>query len=84
MHVYVSLILLPENRASYKLQPKSNLSLQVVTHNLSQRHENTRQVNMYILLGVNETFVTCSGGARGSLVVKALCYKSEGRGFDTR
>jgi hypothetical protein len=22
--------------------------------------------------------------ARGSVVVKALCYKSEGRGFDTR
>jgi hypothetical protein len=24
------------------------------------------------------------GEARGSLVVKALCYKPEGRGFDTR
>jgi hypothetical protein len=23
-------------------------------------------------------------GARGSVVVKALCYNSEGRGFDTR
>jgi hypothetical protein len=23
-------------------------------------------------------------GARGSVVVKALCYKQEGRGFDTR
>jgi hypothetical protein len=23
-------------------------------------------------------------GARGSVVVKSLCYKSEGRGFDTR
>jgi hypothetical protein len=23
-------------------------------------------------------------GARGSIVVKALCYKVEGRGFDTR
>jgi hypothetical protein len=23
-------------------------------------------------------------GARGNVVVKALCYKSEGRGFDTR
>jgi hypothetical protein len=23
-------------------------------------------------------------GARGSVVVKALCYKSEGRGIDTR
>jgi hypothetical protein len=24
------------------------------------------------------------GGVRGSVVVKALCYKPEGRGFDTR
>jgi hypothetical protein len=24
------------------------------------------------------------GGARGSVVVKALCYKPEGRGFDNR
>jgi hypothetical protein len=24
------------------------------------------------------------GGARGSVVVKALCYKPEGHGFDTR
>jgi hypothetical protein len=23
-------------------------------------------------------------GARGSVVVKALCYKAEGRGFDSR
>jgi hypothetical protein len=23
-------------------------------------------------------------GARGNVVVKALCYKPEGRGFDTR
>jgi hypothetical protein len=23
-------------------------------------------------------------GARGSIVVKALCYKPEGRGFETR
>jgi hypothetical protein len=23
-------------------------------------------------------------GARGSMVVNALCYKPEGRGFDTR
>jgi hypothetical protein len=25
-----------------------------------------------------------SAGTRGSVVVKALCYKPEGRGFDTR
>jgi hypothetical protein len=25
-----------------------------------------------------------TGGARGSVVVKALCYKPEGRGFDSR
>jgi hypothetical protein len=27
---------------------------------------------------------TFGEGARGSVVVKALCYKLEGRGFDTR
>jgi hypothetical protein len=27
---------------------------------------------------------SCQGGARGSIVVKALCYKPEGRGFDSR
>jgi hypothetical protein len=26
----------------------------------------------------------CNSGARGSVVVKALCYKLEGREFDTR
>jgi hypothetical protein len=26
----------------------------------------------------------CGVGAHGSVVVKALCYKLEGRGFDTR
>jgi hypothetical protein len=30
------------------------------------------------------TIITHVRGARGSLVVKALCYKPEGRGFDTR
>jgi hypothetical protein len=25
-----------------------------------------------------------SNGARGSVVIKTLCYKPEGRGFDTR
>jgi hypothetical protein len=28
--------------------------------------------------------VLAMNGARGSVVVKALCYKQEGRGFDTR
>jgi hypothetical protein len=27
---------------------------------------------------------TTGVGARGSVVVKALCYKPEGRGFETR
>jgi hypothetical protein len=26
----------------------------------------------------------CQSGARGSLVVKAICYKPDGRGFDNR
>jgi hypothetical protein len=29
-------------------------------------------------------FVSQTIGARGSVVIKALCYKPEGRGFDTR
>jgi hypothetical protein len=31
-------------------------------------------------------FAICTStfGARGSVVVKALCYKPEGRGFDSR
>jgi hypothetical protein len=38
------------------------------------------------IIGYKElTCSTCSVvGARGSVVVKALCYKPEGRGFDTR
>jgi hypothetical protein len=32
----------------------------------------------------NFNILTFLFGARGSAVVKALCYKSEGRGFDTR
>jgi hypothetical protein len=28
--------------------------------------------------------VNCVYGARGSIVVKALCYKSEGRGYENR
>jgi hypothetical protein len=28
--------------------------------------------------------MACGLGARGSIVVKVLCYKSEGRGFETR
>jgi hypothetical protein len=30
------------------------------------------------------SFCQINLGARGSLVVTALCYKPEGRGFDTR
>jgi hypothetical protein len=29
-------------------------------------------------------FIPRQMGARGSIVVKALCYKLEGRGFETR
>jgi hypothetical protein len=32
---------------------------------------------------INITIKILGGGARGSVVVKALCYKPEGRGFDT-
>jgi hypothetical protein len=32
----------------------------------------------------NDIEANRGGGARGSVVVKALCYKPEGRGFHTR
>jgi hypothetical protein len=35
-------------------------------------------------LNINLKFVSSKEGARGSVVVKALCYKPEGRGFETR
>jgi hypothetical protein len=35
-------------------------------------------------LGVRNGRGSSSKGARGSVVVKALCYKPEGRGFDSR
>jgi hypothetical protein len=41
--------------------------------------------HMYVCMYVSRyvcMYVMC--GARGSIVVKALCYKPEGRGFDTR
>jgi hypothetical protein len=47
-------------------------------------------VKAVTLLGIDpclSVFQVCSHflwGARGSVAVKALCYKSEGRGFETR
>jgi hypothetical protein len=37
-------------------------------------------------IGTSYIFISVLGleGARGSVVVKALCYKLEGRGFDSR
>jgi hypothetical protein len=32
----------------------------------------------------NLLMLYCTCGVRGSVVVKALCYKPEGRGFETR
>jgi hypothetical protein len=36
------------------------------------------------LSGPHSSPATYDKGARGSVVVKALCYKPEGRGFETR
>jgi hypothetical protein len=43
------------------------------------KQKNTRK-NIRELIKLLPVYV----GARGSVVVKALCYKPEGRGFDTR
>jgi hypothetical protein len=48
--------------------------------------------NVHKILGERSLSAVCSEiirtnmkkGPRGSVVVKALCYKLEGRGFDTR
>jgi hypothetical protein len=38
--------------------------------------------NRLLTLKMYQTYESC--GARGSVVVKALCYKPEGRGFKSR
>jgi hypothetical protein len=43
----------------------------------------TCDYNIYKVVLYNLTYVFL-GGALGSVVIKALCYKPEGRGFDTR
>jgi hypothetical protein len=45
---------------------------------LTNRQPSTAQNFFYLSL------VFINVGARGSIVVKALCYKPEGRGFETR
>jgi hypothetical protein len=40
-------------------------------------------ISIYLTLGFTLAY-ECSTGERGSIVVKALCYKREGRGFETR
>jgi hypothetical protein len=37
-----------------------------------------------LLLGLYIYYILGTCGTRGSVVIKALCYKPEGRGFDTR
>jgi hypothetical protein len=52
-----------------------------------QIYNNTSQVPTYLFYWIkfqNISSVFVSIGARGSVVVKALCYKPEGRGFDNR
>jgi hypothetical protein len=41
------------------------------------------QQNMVVIVFGNMTPYRLLEGARGSVVVKALCYKAEGRGFET-
>jgi hypothetical protein len=40
-------------------------------------------LHAYLSIPKDETYYSLLG-ARGSVVVKALCYKPEGRGFNTR
>jgi hypothetical protein len=40
--------------------------------------------SMSCIYSANYLTIIAGMGARGSLVVKALCYKPEGSGFETR
>jgi hypothetical protein len=42
------------------------------------------QVNHFVLRLAFYYYIIINNGARDSVVDKALCYKMEGRGFDTR
>jgi hypothetical protein len=73
-----------------RLCPAPSCFITFTAHiNPSNLHPST---SIDILSRVIRTFVSrknslnylCCGGARGTVVVKALCYKPEGRGFDTR
>jgi hypothetical protein len=52
------------------------------------RHERFYVINLYHYSKVGRIRIDCytkpEKGTRGNVVVKALCYKPEGRGFDTR
>jgi hypothetical protein len=53
--------------------------LPVPSHQAVKEHQ-VRADNFKIIIII----ITIIMGARGSVVVKALCYKPEGRGFETR
>jgi hypothetical protein len=44
----------------------------------------TTQLTAEVKDGTAVPLVNGNQGTRGTVVVKALCYKPEGRGFDTR
>jgi hypothetical protein len=46
-------------------------------------HSNCRDLSSTLSTNIITAFDFVKG-ARGSVVVKALCYKPEGRGFDSR
>jgi hypothetical protein len=50
----------------------------------SQDRTGTSHVNTEIAVHIYCNVYQVGKGARGSVVVKALCYKPEGRGFETR
>jgi hypothetical protein len=64
---------------------KESLS-QLPEHFITQKYKQVLRTIWFLVEGRNLLLgsLVCNCGVRGSVVVKALCYKPEGRGFDSR
>jgi len=61
--------------------------MQIASESRSMSYEGVATENVIVGMASEKMKCTCTSkklGNRGSTVVKALCYKSEGRWFDSR
>jgi hypothetical protein len=79
--IYISKNPLPPNKMEARGYLHTTVTLTTVKQLLIKLEMNRMQLNMCVPKFVNLVLVV---GARGSVIVKALRYKPEGRGFDTR